>query len=90
MKNLMLKCDCNEETLVFSKWEFNHPDAIETNYEISIEDSYCGNNKTNRFKRAWYAFWGKPIVYTSIYKSTEQGKKELKQWLKDCLYEMEK
>lgn len=88
-RNIMLKCDCNAETLVFTKYQFAHPDAIETNYEISIEDAFCGSTKVNRFKRAWYAFWAKPIVYASVYKSTTQGKRELKQWLKDCLYKME-
>lgn len=62
-----LKCDDHEETLEFSRIEWDRDDI---DYEISIKDSYCGGDYrgiVGRIRRAWHAFWAKPIYYTSIY-----------------------
>jgi hypothetical protein len=81
VKQVTLRCKDKAETLVFSRYDYNH----DTDYEISIEDSYCGGDfkgLSGRFKRAWRAFFAKPIVYTSIY---NDDKTEVISWLKHCL-----
>lgn len=77
-KEVYLRCDDYGETAVFSKFGDN-------TYELTIEDSYCGGDYmgiTGRFKRAWRAFFSKPIYYTGVYCS---DKKRMKKFLKDCL-----
>ena len=72
--------------VVFTKYNWNDS---ETNYEFSIEDSYCGGDYMDikgRFKRAWRAFWKKSICYTGVY--CQDGKR-MKKFLKDCLDLME-
>ena len=62
-----LRCDAYSGTLVFSKNGFANTDIHF--YEISIEDSYTRNDFSGivgRFKRAWHAFFGHPIVYSTI------------------------
>lgn len=81
-KEIHLRCDCHAETVVFSKFNFDDDDI---NYEIAIEDSYCGGDFMgikNRFKRAWYAFWAKPICHNSVY--CQDGKR-MRKFLEDCL-----
>lgn len=81
-KNIYFRCDDNAEMLVFNKYNWND-DTID--YEFNIEDSYCGGDYMGikgRFKRAWSAFWGKPICYTGVY--CQDGER-LKKFLKDCL-----
>ena len=82
-KNIYLRCEDNAEMVVFSRydWEIDN----ETNYEFTIEDSYCGGDYMGikgRFKRAWKAFWAKPIYYTGIYC---EDKERVEKFLKDCL-----
>ena len=77
-KTVELRCDDRAENLVFTKDTF---DSLETCYEITIEDSYCAS-RMNRFKRAWKAFWGKPIYYSGIY---TEDKEKVRKWLLDCL-----
>lgn len=83
-KNLTLRCADNAEALVFT--QFNYEDTTYPNdYEVNIEDSYCGGDYmgiNGRFKRAWHAFWAKPIYYSGICIS---NKEDLKKWLEDCL-----
>lgn len=69
-------------TLVFIRRDYPRflPDL-----EVHIEDSYCGGNYTGikaRFKRAWNAFFARPVVYANIY--TEDKNKMIK-WLEDSL-----
>ena len=81
-KNIYFRCDDNAEMVVFTKYNWNDG---EINYEFSIEDSYCGGDYMGikgRFKRAWRAFWKKPIVYTGVY--CQDGER-MKDFLKDCL-----
>lgn len=81
-KEVYLRCDCHAECVVFSRHNFKDDDI---DYEIAIEDSYCGNDFMgikNRFKRAWKAFWAKPLCYTSVY--CEDGER-MKKFLEDCL-----
>lgn len=80
-KNIYFRCDDNAEMVVFCR----HDWANETDYEFTIEDSYCGGDYRGikgRFKRAWKAFWAKPIYYTGVYC---EDKERMKKFLKDCL-----
>ncbi len=85
--NIYLRCDDNSESVVFSRYDWDRQE--ETDYELSIEDSYCGGDFMGikgRFKRAWKAFWAKPICYTGIYCEDPE---RMKKFLKDCLALME-
>lgn len=69
-KSVYLRCDDHAETVVFNRYDYKGYDLID--FEISIEDSYCGGDFMGikgRFKRAWHAFWAKPICYSSVYVS---------------------
>ena len=85
-KSVYLKCDCYAETVEFNKYTFSDD---EINYEMNFIDSYCGYDFMgikNRFKRAWKAFWAKPICFTGVYC---QDKERMKKFLRDCLTLME-
>lgn len=77
-----LRCDDGAEVAVFEKYTYNDGDI---NYEFSIEDDYVGGDYKGffgRIKRAWRAFWDKPVVYTGIY---TEDKNKMRQFLVDCL-----
>lgn len=81
-KSIYFPCDDSDEIAVFTKhtWRHSNPD-----YELSIEDSYCGGDYKGirgRFKRAWSAFWAKPISYTGV--ECDSGER-MKKFLQDCL-----
>lgn len=82
-KTVYLQCDCRSETVEFSyvKWADG-----EVNCEINIMDSYCGNNGymgiTGRFKRAWHAFWAKPICYNGVFAADVS---KVRRFLEECL-----
>ena len=81
-KNVYLPCDDNMEIAVFTKYDWYND---KSDYALSIEDAYCGGNNAgikNRFKRAWYAFWAKPICYADI---VCVDKERMKKFLQDCL-----
>lgn len=85
-KDIYLRCDCHAETVVFSKFEWNDGDV---DYELSIEDAYCCGDYMGikgRFKRAWKAFWAKPLCYNSVYC---QDPDRMRKFLEDCLKSME-
>ena len=66
-REVCLRCDCSAETVEFVRYDY---DDGSTNYEINIIDAYCSYDLMgikNRFKRAWRAFWAKPVCYTSVY-----------------------
>lgn len=89
IQNVYLRCEDNAEMVVFSEYRWEN-DEDEIDYEFTIEDSYCGGDYmgiTGRFKRAWKAFWAKPIFYTGIYC---EDKEHVKRFLKDCLNLIEK
>lgn len=85
-KNIYLRCEDNAETVVFSRYDWTDGD---TDYEINVEDSYCGGDYMGikgRFKRAWKAFWAKPVYYTGVFCS---DKERMEKFLRDCLDLME-
>ena len=85
-KSVFLRCVDHYEMTVFTTldWDFNEKER-DINYEITIEDSYCGGDYMGikgRFKRAWKAFWAKPLCYTGVYC---EDKEKMKKFLTDCL-----
>lgn len=67
MKYIELRCDDHEENLVLTRYDWDDGDV---DFEITIEDSYCGGTcvgLAGRFKRAWHAFRAKPITYSGVY-----------------------
>lgn len=84
-KNIDLRCDDNGEMVTFTK----HTWEDEEDYEITIADAYCGGDYMGikgRFKRAWKAFWARPICYTGV---LCKDKERMKKFLNDCLEVME-
>ena len=78
-KHVYFRCDDNGEMLVFTKY------LDDNDYSIDIEDSYCNGDYKGiigRFRRAWHAFWAKPVCYTGVFC---QDEKRVKKFLNDCL-----
>lgn len=85
-KTITLRCHDSQEACVFRKY-FYYKDDIA--YEIAIEDSYVGGDYRGffgRIKRAWKAFWAKPVCYTGIWRV---DKESVQKFLQDCLDLME-
>lgn len=81
-QNVFLRCDDHAEIAVFTRYDWE-PDDI--SYTLSIQDAYCGGDYMGirgRFKRAWNAFWAKPIHYSEVL--CEDGER-MKSFLKACL-----
>lgn len=79
---ITLRCDDGAEAAVFTKYTHH---ILDINYEFTIEDSYTGGDYKGlfgRIKRAWRAFWDKPVVYTGIYC---EDKQKMRKFLQDCL-----
>ena len=84
-KSVFLKCDCHAETAVFTRFNWDFKEEEDVDYELSIEDAYCCHDHmgiNSRFKRAWHAFWAKPICRNSVYIG---DKERVKKFLEDCL-----
>lgn len=82
-KSVSLRCTDNAEMAVLTRWEYGV--LGEVDYELNIEDAYCGGDYMGikgRFKRAWHAFWAKPVYYTGIYC---EDKERMRKFLTDCL-----
>lgn len=81
-KDVYLRCDDHAECVVFSRHDWERTDI---SYEFTIEDSYCGGDYMGikgRFKRAWKAFWAKPVYYSGVY--CQDGAR-MRKFLEDCL-----
>ena len=82
-REVALRCDDCAETVVFMQHNWLHNDI---DYEIVIEDSYCGGGEYRgvfgRLRRAWRAFWGKPIYYSGVY---VEDPARMESFLKECL-----
>ena len=92
-EQITLRCEDGAEAVVFTKYNFNGTVQELTNghssckdcFEISVQDDYIGGDYKGffgRIKRAWRAFWNKPVVYTAIYCGDAN---EMKKFLIDCL-----
>ena len=81
-REVNMRCDCCAEMATFLRHDWKNCD---TSYELSIEDAYCGGDYmgiSGRFKRAWKAFWAKPVYYSAVY--CEDGQR-MRKFLEDCL-----
>ena len=81
IKEINMRCDCCAEMATFIRHDWKDGDV---SYELSIEDAYCGGDYMGikgRFKRAWHAFWAKPVYYSAVY--CEDGKR-MRKFLEDC------
>ena len=79
---ITLRCRCGLEAAVFTK--YLHYDG-DVSFELTIEDSYIGGDYKGffgRIRRAWGAFWSKPVVYTGIYYEEHST---VRKFLTDCL-----
>ena len=79
---IMLRCDDGAEAVTFNKYTFADGDV---SYEINIEDSFIGGGYRGvfgRIKRAWDAFWAKPVYYSGIY---TDDREKIRTFLYDCL-----
>jgi hypothetical protein len=68
VKTVELRCDDRAENLVLTRYDWD--DGDDPNFELCIEDSYCGGTcvgLAGRFKRAWHAFRANPITYSGVY-----------------------
>ena len=92
-EQITLRCEDGAEAVVFTKYNFNGTVQELTNghssckdsFEISVEDDYIGGDYKGffgRIKRAWRAFWDKPVVYTGI---CCEDKDKMKQFLYGCI-----
>lgn len=91
-EQITLRCEDGAEAVVFTKYSHKfisvHTEELvneNASYEICIEDNYVGGDYKGffgRIKRAWRAFWDKPVVYTGIYC---EDKNKMRQFLTDCL-----
>lgn len=82
-ETVTLRCEDGAEAVVFTKYTYTYANNV--SYDISVEDSYIGGDYKGffgRLKRAWKAFWDKPVVYTSVYSSDEN---KMRNFLFDCL-----
>lgn len=81
-KNITLRCDCNAEAVVFTKYIYDDGDK---SYGLSFEDDYKKSQFSGlfgRFKRAWYAFKSKPVVHTDVF---TDDKENMRKFLADCI-----
>ena len=85
-EQITLRCEDGAEVAVFTKYHFyTKNNTNDFNYEFTIEDSYTGGDYKGffgRLRRAWRAFWDKPVVYTGIYCEDEN---KMRKFLIDCL-----
>lgn len=92
-EQITLRCEDGAEAVVFTKYHFNGTvqeltsghSSYKDNYEICVQDDYIGGDYKGlfgRIKRAWRAFWDKPVVYTGIYCEDET---KMRKFLYDCL-----
>lgn len=81
-KEVNLRCDDHAEMVTFFRHDWKDDDV---DYELVVEDAYCNGSYMGiegRFKRAWKAFWAKPIYFTGVY--CQDGSR-MKKFLEDCL-----
>lgn len=83
-EQITLRCEDGAEAVVFTKYVYKYDNSVA--YDISVEDSYTGGDYKGffgRIKRAWRAFWDKPVVYTGIFC---EDKNKIREFLAECLH----
>lgn len=88
-REVNMRCDCCAEMVTFIRhnWENSNP-----SYELTIEDAYCGGDYMGikgRFKRAWRAFWAKPVYYSGVYCEDSTRMREFLQGCRDLMNEID-
>lgn len=81
-KEVFIRCEDCAETVVFMRHDW---DNYDTDYEIVVQDACCASGMCGirgRLRRAWHAFWAKPIYYSGIY--IENGAR-VKEFLQRCM-----
>ena len=81
-KYVYIRCEDHAECAVFGRHKWRDDDI---DYSFAIEDAYCGCDYMGikgRFKRAWKAFWAKPVCYNEVYC---MDSKRMRKFLEDCL-----
>ena len=83
-----IRCDDYAEMLVFDRCIWKDSDEF---IQFSIADSFISGNEYRglfgRLRRAWRAFWSKPIYYADI---IVHDKNRAKVFLNECLSIIEK
>ena len=92
VEQVVLRCEDGQEAVVFSKYTYKNISKategkvnLKNGFELMFEDSYIGGDYKGffgRVRRAWRAFWDKPVVYTGIYCADED---RMKQFLYSCV-----
>lgn len=76
------RCDDGAEVFSFIRMDWDDMPLLKDygpDYELCMEDAYCNAEHCgikSRFKRAWKAFWAKPITYNGIFTSDGNAVKE--------------
>lgn len=78
-----IRCDDHIEMLVFERSILGKNDEL---LEFSVMDSYIGNREFQglfgRLRRAWHAFFAKPIYYAGV---VVEEKEQARIFLQKCL-----
>ena len=81
-KEVFIRCEDCAETVVFMR---HHWEKRDVTYEILVQDAFCSHwfcGIGGRLRRAWRAFWEKPVNYTGVY---IEDSARVKQFLQDCM-----
>lgn len=81
-KVVSLRCEDCAEVISLIRHNWSNGDV---DYEIVVEDAYCGGGYSGffgRIRRAWSAFWAQPISYTGVY---IEGKDRVRDFLEECM-----
>ena len=82
-KEVIISCEDHAEKLLFERTIWSDGDEM---YSFAIVDSYIGHSGyvgvLGRLRRAWHAFWDKPIYYAEI---TVNKKERAREFLNECM-----
>ena len=82
IRTVEIRCVDHAENLIMMRID---DEGYPSYFAFSIEDAYLDCDHTgffSRWKRAWHAFWDKPICYAEV---IVQDEERLRKFLLDCL-----